>query len=592
MTDEDTEYTFKVRALSKSVSTIFHSDWVSSDGSYNTDDENKTVEEVVDDILEGNDIDRAPDRLAAADIKKVQVAMQSDQEILEKIESLEAEYVSSQGITTGKEVDEETGMRADDIIIVGMGLNADSSKNVVFRAQKPEEEVMVDDQAYRNTVQVDFSLDGAVPELKVPVRITIPIPEGINPEFFHVLHYYDNGTKFDDLSEGNGLLIDREEGTASFTVTRFSVFVLAEKHFNFIGTATPSNASKFDEFVDALPAEMPSEEDDYEQTMAGLGKVLECIREENVKASHISREQMLKLDGLLETIAEFEILFDAKGDELDGDDLSDTKGLYLAAYGMIEDQSREDLEDEDRLESLTLTLVDKASDSNASKKFAFETEASLLFGGKKTRDGEGKRVKEFRTPILLNMVPSDEYLDEYKSSDKVVLPGGKKQDVELDENDCLNIFTYKLGKFSVVKGTTSRPSGGGSSSSGPAVTKKASLGKWIQDEKGWWYQYNAGSWPKAQWVELEWNGVKNWYYFDENGYMETGWKQDGEYLYYLHNVSDGTQGHMYTGWHQIGGLWYYFNTQEGEYGPKGALLRGAVTPDGYAVDADGVWISG
>lgn len=83
----------------------------------------------------------------------------------------------------------------------------------------------MDAMRYKNTIQVDFSLSGAVPELKVPVRITVPIPENVNPEFFHVLHYSNDGT-YEDIWP---LEIDREARTASFTVTHFSTFVLAEE---------------------------------------------------------------------------------------------------------------------------------------------------------------------------------------------------------------------------------------------------------------------------------------------------------------------------------------------------------------------------
>lgn len=41
---------------------------------------------------------------------------------------------------------------------------------------------------------------------------------------------------------------------------------------------------------------------------------------------------------------------------------------------------------------------------------------------------------------------------------------------------------------------------------------------WIQDEKGWWYEREDGTWPVNTWWEDE-NGM--WYLFDENGYIYT-----------------------------------------------------------------------
>ena len=124
-----------------------------------------------------------------------------------------------------------------------------------------------------------------------------------------------------------------------------------------------------------------------------------------------------------------------------------------------------------------------------------------------------------------------------------------------------------------------------------------------------------------------------WFYFDENGLMRYGWYLDarsGDW-YYMHSESDGMLGTMITGWHydtndgkwyyldpatgamktgwqQIDGKWYYFNpTPVGEtwtqdqstsvwrfngntVRPYGSMYRNEMTPDGYYVDADGVWV--
>ena len=45
---------------------------------------------------------------------------------------------------------------------------------------------------------------------------------------------------------------------------------------------------------------------------------------------------------------------------------------------------------------------------------------------------------------------------------------------------------------------------------------------------------------------------------------------------------------MIMGWHQIDGKWYYFNTEDGA--KQGMMLKNTVTPDGYPVNEQGVWI--
>ena len=141
-------------------------------------------------------------------------------------------------------------------------------------------------------------------------------------------------------------------------------------------------------------------------------------------------------------------------------------------------------------------------------------------------------------------------------------------------------------------GGSSSGGGGGSSRSviGSAMSPNSdSAGTWIQDSTGWWYQNKDGSYPAACWQLLTYNGTREWYHFDEKGYMQTGWFTDTDgNRYYLHAVSDGTRGRMYTGWNLIDGVWYYFNPTSD--GTKGALFMNRQMPDGYRVDASGAWV--
>lgn len=120
---------------------------------------------------------------------------------------------------------------------------------------------------------------------------------------------------------------------------------------------------------------------------------------------------------------------------------------------------------------------------------------------------------------------------------------------------------------------------------------------------GSWYVFASDSYALFGWVFDPGGG---WYYCDVNTGMKTGWhedEQDGR-RYYLDPVS----GVMATGWRQINGRWYYFNAstpvQTWEYDrtqriwkykedisgrPYGSLYRNERTPDGYAVDENGVW---
>ena len=158
---------------------------------------------------------------------------------------------------------------------------------------------------------------------------------------------------------------------------------------------------------------------------------------------------------------------------------------------------------------------------------------------------------------------------------------------------CKVLLHYKTTDRTYSSSGSSGGGGGGSSSGSgrpKAATEAGLAGTWIQDSTGWWFQYKDGSYPKDTWVQLGYNGNLEWYHFDGNGYMQTGWFTDVDgNRYFLHNVSDGTQGRMVTGWYMIEGNWFYFNPISD--GTRGSLYVNRNTPDGYTVGVDGIWMS-
>lgn len=112
-------------------------------------------------------------------------------------------------------------------------------------------------------------------------------------------------------------------------------------------------------------------------------------------------------------------------------------------------------------------------------------------------------------------------------------------------------------------------------------------GSWVMNEKGWYFKQNNGSYPRESWMKLNWLGAESWYYFDNNGYMKTGWLDKNGERYYLNPIIGTNSGRMLTGWQLIDGKWYYFSTEAGA--GEGRLLRSTTTPDHYQVDQNGVW---
>lgn len=74
--------------------------------------------------------------------------------------------------------------------------------------------------------------------------------------------------------------------------------------------------------------------------------------------------------------------------------------------------------------------------------------------------------------------------------------------------------------------------------------------QWQQNDTGWWWQNDDGSYPVSTWKEIN----SKWYYFDAVGYMAANrWEGD-----------------------------YYLDAD-------GAMLTDTMTPDGFYVDENGEW---
>ncbi|MDO4608120.1 MAG: hypothetical protein Q4B40_02880 [Clostridia bacterium] len=74
--------------------------------------------------------------------------------------------------------------------------------------------------------------------------------------------------------------------------------------------------------------------------------------------------------------------------------------------------------------------------------------------------------------------------------------------------------------------------------------------EWKRIGDKWKYQLSDGTYITQQWAK-----IKNvWYYFDADGWMQTGWIKTGGRWYYLNS-----SGAMQTGWVKVSGKWYYLN---------------------------------
>ena len=95
---------------------------------------------------------------------------------------------------------------------------------------------------------------------------------------------------------------------------------------------------------------------------------------------------------------------------------------------------------------------------------------------------------------------------------------------------------------------------------------------WLYDNGSWYYLKDSGSMATG-WLK----DGGTWYYLNKSGSMATGWVKDNGSWYYLKD-----SGAMATGWIKDNGKWYYLAS-------SGNMLSNTRTPDGYYVDASGVW---
>ncbi len=398
------------------------------------------------------------------------------------------------------------------------------------------------------------------------------------------------------LVDDKGIIDTSFTGKKTFGIFEYQIEEGCVTVVDMVDVATPSNATEVENLVSGASSVMSQMDDAQKNDIADM--ISAGLSETANEA--VSSELIVEADAVLNAVfgdvhgIETELHFDADEDLGEDDDTAvflsgsdfNVTGIFAAAgYTIAHAEANVPV-------AVELKQLKVSTASNASAKEVLRFDAKLTLGGNKV---------QLKSPLLFVIKLSESFLEQFPLEDYTFtvnhyLSNGRVEKIspEIYDDGMMYIRANSLSEFAltVKEKVKSTPSYSGSHTvSKKKETVEASAvitGEWVQDAIGWWYRNTDGTWPKSQWEELEWNGTKNWYYFNENGYMATGWILDGGFWYYLHPTSDGTQGYMYTDWNQIGGVWYYFNPNIG--GPKGSMLADTTTPDGYKVDANGAWI--
>lgn len=207
-------------------------------------------------------------------------------------------------------------------------------------------------------------------------------------------------------------------------------------------------------------------------------------------------------------------------------------------------------------------------------------------------------VSAFGTFVFANMAVTEEeeletaaIQDVAEAEAGITVPGYDVEAwIELKNHSLVRAAKSDTGSSGNSTGGSSGSSSGSSSSKkyNPASSVKRTAGSWAKDANGWRFLLTNGMPYAGGWTQIQYNDSLNWYWFDVNGYMKTGWLNLNGTWFYLHKAEDGNSGRMYTGWNQIDGVWYYFEPQAGNN--QGHLYVNTVTPDGYKVDENGAWV--
>lgn len=148
---------------------------------------------------------------------------------------------------------------------------------------------------------------------------------------------------------------------------------------------------------------------------------------------------------------------------------------------------------------------------------------------------------------------------------------------DVQANDLSHKAVDNTKTHEVSNTNTAGPSGGNNNTvNGPTGPGSATTGNWLRANDGrWWYRHTDGSYTINNWELIN----NAWYLFDNEGWMLTGWRMVNNKWYFM----DLNSGAMLKGWQQINGLWYYLDPVNGD------MWANRNTPDGYYVNADGVW---
>ncbi len=269
----------------------------------------------------------------SANLSSIQQAMQTSDSFREQVRDLETRYMTEQDITVkAPDVSDSAKEYIDPgkVGLVGAAFNAAAGQDVSLQMDiTPKENQVPTFPSHKKSVQLDIRLvsGGAeVHDLIMPVSVTMPVPQGIDPSRLVILHYPANGSPRSTAFHVNG------DGTITFTVTGFSTFVFAEDSEDAPSPAPGQSASSGSSSHSGAQTDLEGR-----IAAAAPGATVKVTREHNINALSNSVMQQLVKRG--DVTLEMEYAYEGTdyhviipaGMAVD-DDTSWYGPLYLSAY--------------------------------------------------------------------------------------------------------------------------------------------------------------------------------------------------------------------------------------------------------------------
>lgn len=234
------DYFLQVRLLSCDITKVNHSEPSAFSEAYHVGEISEgitgQIAELTKDLTESStaeEVQTAIDGVKALDTAKLKTAMAADhdsQGVVEQISKLEALSTVKTQVAVAE--DEAVQVDSAKVSVVGAALNArENVSSVTLNIGKPAQEAVIPG-AYKNTIQLDFTLDNVEEQpdtgkLAVPVRVTLPIPGNIKKENLRILHYHNSTENYEEIKDPYTFTRDGAD-FVSFVVDRFSTFAFVE----------------------------------------------------------------------------------------------------------------------------------------------------------------------------------------------------------------------------------------------------------------------------------------------------------------------------------------------------------------------------